>query len=362
MLAEPRVASSVDAFDATSHPNFDGHETVAVHSSDGLHAIIAVHNTNLGPGTGGCRMYPYASFDDALTDVLRLSRGMTYKSAMAGIGLGGGKSVIIADPARDKNRELLLAMGDFIDSLGGCYVAAEDSGTTVADMKVIAERTSCVSGFIATEQHRGDPSPMTALGVYLGMEQALRQLGVDSLEGVRVAIQGVGNVGLHLARMLWQADADVLVADANPARVRAAVDQLGVRACGTDEILCADVDVLAPCALGSVIHSGNVDKLKAKVIAGAANNQLATEDLGEALRQQGILYAPDYVINGGGIIDIHYQRLGQRDPQQIRSHLDVIPRNLETIFARSEAENRATNEIADEMAREKFTGPELTGL
>lgn len=339
---------------AAVHPDFDQHEQVVICQHDELHAIIAVHNSNLGPATGGCRIFPYASQHDALTDVLRLSRGMTYKSAMAGLPLGGGKSVIIANPAFDKSPQLLRAMGDFIESFHGSYVAAEDSGTTVQDMAVMGERTRYVSGCAAGEEFGGDPSPVTAYGVFTGIVEAVKFQHNADLRGVRVAIQGVGNVGFHLARLLTEAGAIVTVADANATRVMAAAAKLGVASCAPDDILALDVDVLAPCAMGAAINANTIGGIRASIIAGAANNQLHSESLGEQLRDRGILYAPDYVINAGGIIDIFCQQQGIRDPLHIESYLRIIPENLRQIFAISQRQQRPTNSIADELARSRF--------
>lgn len=346
----------------SSHPDYDQHEEVVFCNTPDLYAIVAIHNSNLGPAVGGCRIYPYASERQALADVLRLSQGMTYKSAMAEIEFGGGKSVIIADPARDKSENMMLAMGEFIESLQGRYIAAEDSGTCVADIQVMARRTNHVSGFVADEQHLGDPSPRTALGTFLGIQQAVKHRLGTSLSGVSVAIQGAGNVGYHLAALLKQAGAIVILADVDQRKVDRARSELSVKSCAPDEILQADVDVLAPCALGGIINRETIDRIRAGIIAGAANNQLASEDMGEALLERGILYAPDYVINAGGIIDIYYQRIGLRDDLKIESHLEIIPHNLAKIFSESVVQNRATNRIAHEMARQKFFRPQLQSV
>ncbi|MEX2129844.1 MAG: Glu/Leu/Phe/Val dehydrogenase dimerization domain-containing protein [Pseudohongiellaceae bacterium] len=337
-----------------AHPDFDQHEQVLVCKNDDLHAIIAVHNSRLGPATGGCRIYPYDSLDGALSDVLRLSRSMTFKSAMAGLPLGGGKSVILANPATDKSRQMLHAMGDFIESLQGRYVAAEDSGTTVQDIALMGERTSYVSGYRSNEEFGGDPSPVTARGVFNGIAEAVRFRYGTGLRDVRVAIQGVGNVGFHLARMLADAGARVTVADANADKARAVSARLGVACCHAGDILALEVDVLAPCAMGATINTQTVDAIQAQIIAGAANNQLESEQLGTRLLQRDILYAPDYVINAGGIIDIHYQQQGVRDQAHITAHLQIITQNLAQIFEQSRQQQRATNVIADELARARF--------
>ena len=356
MVTQAAVATGSDDYSAhiSNHPDFDNHEQVVICNSDSLHAIIAVHNSALGPATGGCRIYPYASFDSALTDVLRLSRGMTYKSAAAALPLGGGKSVIIADPAKAKSRQMLLAMGDFIESLQGRYVAAEDSGTTVHDIATMRERTRHVSGCAANEKYSGDPSPVTACGVFLGIKEAVRfRHNVDLLD-VRVAIQGVGNVGAHLARMLVEAGAKVIVADANNERAHKTAARLGAAVCPPEKILSLDVDVLAPCAMGAAINSRTIDSIHAGIIAGAANNQLESAEMGMRLLERGILYAPDYVINAGGIIDIYYQQQGIRDQRRITMHLDIIKHNLAWIFAEAKLQQRPTNVIADELARRRL--------
>ncbi len=334
------------------HPDFDQHETVAFHTNQqsGLKAIIAVHDTTLGPSLGGCRMFPYANEEQALTDVLRLSQGMTYKSALANIPLGGGKSVIIGNPQQDKTRELLLAMGEFIESQNGRYVGAEDSGTSVADIAIMAEKTKHLSGIHSDEEHGGDPSPSTAYGVFKGIEVAVDyRLGSD-LKGVRVAIQGVGNVGYHLVKHLHQAGAEIVVADINQANLNRVVDEFGVTAVALEKILTADVDVLAPCAMGAAINKNTISNIKAGIIAGAANNQLDEEKTGWSLTELDILYAPDYVINAGGIIDCYYQTINQATSKLVNGHIDIIGENLKTIFQRSETSGRATSDVANEMA------------
>ncbi len=308
-----------------SAPAFDGHELVAFGTDEasGLRAIIAVHDTTLGPGVGGCRMYPYASDDEALHDVLRLSRGMSYKSALAGLPMGGGKSVIIGDPRQHKSRELMLAMGDFVHSQAGKYVAAEDSGTGVADIRTMAERTPHVSG-MEDNEFGGDPSPSTAWGVYLGMRTAVRhRLGVDSMAGLKVAIQGLGNVGYHLARHLRGDGATVYGADVQADNLRRAVQDLGVQAVDTADVLTLEVDVLAPCAMGAVLNRNSIPQLRAGIVAGAANNQLAQAEDSLQLQDRGILYCPDFLINAGGIIDVHHQRIGSPDAEK-QAHIRRI--------------------------------------
>ncbi|WP_240554809.1 Leu/Phe/Val dehydrogenase [Oceanicoccus sagamiensis] len=301
-------------------------------------------------------MFSYVSNTEALSDVLRLSRGMTYKSALAGIALGGGKSVIIGNPHQDKSRQLLLAMGEFINSLSGTYITAEDSGTGVADMAIMGEKTPYVTGVVTGEEHGGDPSPITAYGVYQGIVASVAHQFKSNLQGVRIAMQGIGNVGYHLARQLISAGATVYAADINPANIQRAVNQLGVIEVPLDDIMSIDVDVLAPCALGGAINADSIDMIKAKVVAGAANNQLATVDMGLALKERGILYAPDYVINSGGIIDVYYQTKGIRDRKKVDAHVERIGDTLKTIFTRSDQTGHATSGIADQLAEEILAG------
>ena len=342
------------------HPAFDDHELVAYHSDprSGLKAIIAVHSTRLGKGLGGCRMWPYANDDEALTDVLRLSRGMTYKAALAGLPQGGGKSVILGDPRKDKTPEMMRAMGRFVNTLGGKYVIAEDSGTSVADMREVAKETKFIGGLAdeksAAKGRTGDPSPATAYGVFVGIKSAVKaKLGRDELKGLKVAIQGVGNVGSRVAKHLADAGARLWVTDAHGPTVERCAREVKATAVGMDEIFGLDVDVFAPCALGAILNDKTLPQLKAKVVAGAANNQLAERRHDAALLKQGVLYAPDYVINAGGIIDIYYEGPGY-DEKKAKAHLDRIGDTLTTVFERSAREKRPTGEIADRMAEERF--------
>ncbi len=338
--------------------SFDHHELVVFKEDprSGLKAIIAVHNSTLGPSMGGCRMFPYSDDSEALEDVLRLSRGMTYKSALAGIPVGGGKSVIIGDPHRQKSTALLLAMGDFVESLAGRYIIAEDSGTSVQDIEIIAQRTGYISGLQHDTQHGGDPSPTTAYGVYLGIEAAIKyrcgqNAGVD---GLRVAIQGAGNVGRHLAKHLMQNGAIVTVADINKHNL-ALAQALGAEVVSVAEIITTQVDVLAPCAMGAIINDNNVKDIKAAIVAGAANNQLARPEHAQILRDRGILYAPDFVANAGGIIDVHYQRVGGEE-REMQQKVEKIAETLNTIFTHADEENLTTHQVAEKMAEEIFIG------
>ncbi|RCK53726.1 amino acid dehydrogenase [Thalassospira profundimaris] len=341
-----------------SEPAFDDHEQV-VFASDpetGLKAIIAVHNTNLGPSLGGCRMWPYASEQDAIHDVLRLSRGMTYKSALVNLPLGGGKSVIIGDPRTQKTPELFRAVGRAVERLNGRYIVAEDVGTSPADMAEIACETRHVGGINdGTDPARtGDPSPFTAYGVFIGLKEAVKyKNGSDDLKGLQVAIQGLGNVGFHLCELLHTAGAKLIVADINSDAVNRAVDRFAATAVSIDEILSVNADILAPCALGSIINDTSIAGLKAGIIAGAANNQLEADHHGDILREMGVLYAPDYVINAGGVVEVHYCREG-RPVRETNRHIESIGATVREIFERADRESKSTSYIADRLAEERF--------
>ncbi|WP_287368654.1 Glu/Leu/Phe/Val dehydrogenase dimerization domain-containing protein [Thauera sp.] len=340
--------------------DFADHEQVVFVSDDksGLKAIIAVHNSNLGPALGGCRMWPYASEEEAIRDVLRLSRGMTYKSAMANLKLGGGKSVIIGNPRTQKTPELLAAFARALEQLNGRYIAAEDSGTSVADMKYMTQFTRHVAGIHDKPSDQGtrsgDPSPATAYGTFIGIKAAVKErLGRDSLEGLRVAVQGVGNVGFDLARQLKAAGAQLWVTDIHREPLLQAGKELGATVVAPEEIFGLDVDVFAPCALGAVLSDATIPQLKASIVAGAANNQLAEPRHGVELMKRGILYAPDYVINAGGIIDVYHERIGF-DRAALIKHIEGIEDNLMEIFERARKEERPTGEVADAIAEERF--------
>lgn len=342
-----------------THIDFDHHEQVVFghDQASGLKAIIAVHDTSLGPALGGCRMWNYASDEEALRDVLRLSRGMTYKSALARLPLGGGKAVIIGDPRSGKSEALFQAMGDFVDKLGGRYITAADSGTGVAEMQIMAQRTRHVAGAGQREafdggSRDGNPSPSTAYGVFVGIRAAVRhRLGRDDLKGLKVAIQGVGEVGFSLARHLKDAGAELWVTDIFEANQRRAVEQLGAHAVSQHDIFGLDVDVFAPCALGAIVNPQTLEALRAPIIAGAANNQLASPELAEQLQRRGVLYAPDYAINAGGIIDVCYERTGG-STAALKAHIEGIETTLAEIFQRAQAEGATTTAVADRMARE----------
>ncbi|MEK7802695.1 MAG: Glu/Leu/Phe/Val dehydrogenase dimerization domain-containing protein, partial [Pseudomonadota bacterium] len=300
--------------DVSNHPSFDGHENV-VRFEDaalGLLAIIAVHNTNLGPSLGGCRIYPYASEADALNDVLRLSKGMTYKSALAELPLGGGKSVIIGDPKTIKSSAFMQRFGEAIQHMNGTYIAAEDVGSTEADMIEISKTTSYVAGLPPSESVvvAGNPSPITAYGVYCGLKASVDFMNVGrSLQGVRVAIQGLGSVGYALAQYLVKDGAELIVADVNPAAVAKAQAEFGSRVTvgQVSTIHAENVDIFAPCALGAGLNDATIPEIQARIIGGAANNQLAEARHDVLLKERGLLYAPDYAINSGGITSVGYE-------------------------------------------------------
>lgn len=336
------------------HPDFDNHE--AVHfftdAATGLRAIIAIHSTHRGPSSGGVRFWHYAREADALTDALRLSRGMSYKNAMAGLPVGGGKGVILSD-GTPKTRAQLLAFGDAIDSLAGAYVTAEDVGMSDGDMSTIAERTRHVSGLpVAGGQAGGSPGPLTAIGVYLGVKAAVAQgMGRDSLAGVHVAIQGVGAVGGGLARKLAADGARLTLADVDAGRARAVAEELGAQAVSADAIMTVEADVFSPNALGAILDEQSIPRLATGIVAGGANNQLATVADAQRLHARGILYAPDFVINAGGIINVatEYFRLGDR--AAVMARIEQIPERLQSIWAQSAASGHPAADVADQMAR-----------
>jgi len=291
--------------------------------------------------------------------VLRLSRGMSYKNAMAGLPLGGGKAVIVGDSRKAKTAELFEAFGRLVDSLGGRYVTAEDVGTTTTDMSNVARATRYVAGLgAAPGQAGGDPGPKTALGVYLGIKAAVKfRLGRTDLKGVKVAIQGLGGVGQHLCALLAAEGAELFVADVQPSAVQRAGEQFKAHPVPVEEVLALDVDVLSPCALGAVLNSKSIQGLRARIVAGAANNQLAQDGDGAALQAAGILYAPDYIINAGGIISVSREYQGGASEAQVIADIQAIPARLTEIFERARRENRPTNQVADQMARERLGKP-----
>jgi len=339
-----------------NHPEFDHHDSIHYFEdpASGLRAIIAIHSTALGPAAGGCRRWTYASEEAALTDVLRLSRGMTYKNAVAGLPFGGGKSVILAAENAPRSPALFEAFGRAVDSLQGRYITAEDVGISVDDMRIVRSETPFVSGLPQSGSGAGgDPSPWTALGVFRGIEAAVAaRLGRDSLAGVTVAVQGVGHVGAHLCVLLHEAGARLLVADVSRDTLQDLLEHVPAEVVAPRDILFSDADVLAPCALGNVLNAETIPRIRAKVIAGAANNQLASAADGARLAERGILYAPDYVINAGGVISVAREYLGNSTAEEVRSEVCRIPERLQQIFADAANSARPTNDVADELARQ----------
>lgn len=337
-------------------PDYDGHESVHVFEDrdSGLRAVIALHSTHLGPAAGGTRFWHYADSQAAITDALRLSRGMTYKNAMAGLPLGGGKGVVLADANRTKTPEMLAAFGRAIESLGGRYVTAEDVGMSDADMVTISSETRHVSGLpvIDGSAAGGDPGPFTARGVYLGiMAAAKHRLGVDSMAGVHVAVQGVGSVGGGVARLLAADGAKLTLADPDQEKLAAMALETGGTAVALNEIMAVKADIFSPNALGAILTASTISAFDVAVVAGGANNQMATAADAQRLHDRGILYAPDYVINAGGIINVGLEYLGDVSVDEVNTRIDMIPDRLRTIWAKSEADNISAAVVADSMAQ-----------
>ncbi len=345
-----------------TEPDFDDHEMVHFvrDRTSGLTAIIAVHSSHLGPGAGGTRFWHYPNPKDGLRDALRLSRGMSYKNAMAGLPIGGGKAVILADGARTKTPELLAAFGDAVEGLGGRYVTAEDVGMTEADMVDLSKRTEHVSGLPVSGENAagGDPGPFTSYGIYLGIKAAVKhQLRTDSMEGVHVAVQGTGSVGGGVARLLAKDGARLTLADIHANGVKALAQELGAEVADPDAVLMTSCDVLSPNALGAIFDEDSIASLKTQIIAGGANNQLARTQHGKVLFDHGILYAPDYVINAGGIISVATEYLARRDGQSstvndVNALIEQIPERLVQIWQSSEASGTSPDVVADRMAQE----------
>ncbi|RFU60263.1 branched-chain amino acid dehydrogenase [Bacillus sp. V59.32b] len=320
----------------------------------GLKAIIAIHDTTLGPALGGTRMWTYESEEAAIEDALRLARGMTYKNAAAGLNLGGGKTVIIGDPRKDKNEEMFRAFGRFIQGLNGRYITAEDVGTTVADMDLIHEETDFVTGISPAFGSSGNPSPVTAYGVYRGMKAAAKEaFGTDSLEGKVIAVQGVGNVAYNLCRHLHEEGAQLVVTDINKESVQLAVHEFGAKAVDPNEIYGVECDIYAPCALGAVINDQTIPQLKARVIAGAANNQLKDTTHGDLIHEMGIVYAPDYVINAGGVINVADELYGYNSERALKK-VETVYNNIEKVIEIAKRDGIPTYVAADRMAEERI--------
>ncbi len=320
----------------------------------GLKAIVVIHDTTLGPALGGTRMWTYNTEADAFEDALRLARGMTYKNAAAGLNLGGGKTVIIGDPKKDKNEEMFRAFGRFIQGLNGRYITAEDVGTTVEDMDIIYQETPFVTGVSPAFGSSGNPSPVTAYGVYRGMKAAANEaFGTDSLEGKVIAVQGVGHVAYNLCRHLNEEGAQLIVTDINKEAVDRVVEKFGAKAVDPDEIYGVECDIFAPCALGAIINDQTIGQIKAKVIAGAANNQLRETRHGDAIHEMGIIYAPDYVINAGGVINVADELNGYNRDRAMKK-VETIYDNIAKVIEISKRDGIPTYLAADRLAEERI--------
>lgn len=331
-------------------PDFDSHESVHLFDDPktGLRAVIAIHSTHLGPAAGGTRFWHYPDTQYALTDALRLSRGMSYKNAMAGLPAGGGKAVILADAAKTKTQDMLDAFARAVDSLGGRYITAQDVGMSEADMVSLSAHTRHVAGLPG---QGGDPGPYTARGVYLGIKAAAkRAFGSDDVAGLHIAIQGVGSVGGGAARYLAADGAMLTLADVDTDRAAALAAELGARTASSDAIMTIDADIFSPCALGAILTDASVAALKVKAVAGGANNQLATAAQGRQLADRAIVYAPDYVINAGGIINV-LRHIEGADDAAIHARIDAIPVRLHQIWEESEATGATPAEVADRIAQ-----------
>ena len=337
--------------------SFNDHEQVVFcqDKDTGLKAIIGVHNTILGPALGGTRMYNYQTEWDALNDVLRLSRGMTYKAAITGLNLGGGKAVIIGDPKTIKTPALMRRFGEFVHTLGGKYYTAEDVGMETSDMDTVREVTPYVTGISEEKGGAGNPSPVTAYGVYMGMKASAKfAYGTDNLEGKKILVQGIGHVGEELVRLTAEEGANVIIADINQERLEQVSAAYGVDIYRGQDLYAEEADIYAPCALGATINNDTIDKLKVKVIAGAANNQLATENIhGPLLQERGIVYAPDFLINAGGIINV-YAEIEGYGREQIKSKTENIYNTTLDILNKAKATGMTTNAAAMSIAEERI--------
>jgi len=351
---KPQVAPvSTNVFESVAGSRHE--QVVFCHDPDtGLKAIIAIHNTVLGPALGGTRMWPYATEQEALNDVLRLSRGMTYKAAVSGLNLGGGKAVIWGDPNKDKSEALFRAFGRFVNSLNGRYITAEDVGIDVNDMEYVLRETEYVTGVHQVHGGSGDPSPFTAYGTLQGLMAALNvKFGNEDIGKYSYAVQGVGHVGMEFVKLLHERGAKIFVTDINKDAVQRAVDEYGAEAVGLDEIYDVPADIYSPTALGGTLNENTIDRIKAKVICGAANNQLANEAIGDELHRRGVLYAPDYAVNAGGLMNVSLEIDGYNRERAMRM-MRTIYYNLGRIFEISKREGIPTFRAADRMAEERI--------
>jgi len=335
-----------------------GHEQIVLchDEATNLRAIIAIHNTILGPALGGCRMWPFESEEEAIFDAMRLSRGMTYKNAAAGLNLGGGKAVIIGDPNKDKSEALFRAFGRFVQSLGGRYITAEDVGTSVEDMEQIKMETSFVSGLPPEFGGSGDPSPFTALGVFEGIKASVKfKLQKKDIRGIKVAVQGVGHVGYYLCEMLHEAGAELIVTDIFEDKIDMVVNEFGAKSVPEDEIYSVDTEVFAPCALGAIVNDETIKQMKFKIIAGGANNQLLDENIhGKKLKAKDILYAPDYLINAGGVINVYFETINEYNKERVTKKVKNIYNILMEVYKISGEQNITTVEAAAHFAENRI--------
>lgn len=323
--------------------------------SSGLKAIIAIHDTTLGPALGGCRMWPYETEEEALTDVLRLSRGMTYKNAAAGLNIGGAKTVIIGDPKKDKSEAMFRALGRYIEGLNGRYIIAEDVNTTVQDMNYMYEETDYVTGSTSSANGSGNPSPKTALGVYYAMKRTAKEVfGSDSLKGKTISVQGVGNVSYSLCEMLHEEGANLIVTDIFQESIDRAVNNLGATAVGPDEIYGVEADIFAPCALGGILNDETIPQLKVKAVCGSSNNQLLDIDKhGKMIEEAGIVYAPDYIANSGGVINVAEELTGYNEAKADEKIKEVYTQ-IGKVFEIAKREKITTAAAADHLAEERI--------
>lgn len=355
---EPKKAASTNDNGVTTQMFKYDHEEVLFcnDNATGLKAIIAIHNTVLGPSLGGCRIWKYNNEQEALTDVLRLSRGMTYKASVAGLNLGGGKSVIMGDSKVIKNEALMRRFGRFVDDLGGKYITAEDVGSSSKDMEYIHMETKHVTGIPESMGGSGDPSPVTAYGVLLGMKASAKERwGNDSLKGKKVGVQGIGNVGEHLVKHLAEEGAQVYICDINEEKLKEVAKKYKAHVIGLNDIYDLDMDIYAPCALGATVNTETIEKLKCSIIAGSANNQLGDEKVhGEMLVKKGIIYAPDFVINSGGLINVYAELGGNYNKQRAIAHADKIYDITLEIFRNAKQENVPTYLAANRLAEKRI--------
>lgn len=356
-MSQANASINETQFDVFAQVARYDHEQILICQDNhtGLKAIIAIHNTVLGPGLGGTRMWNYSTEAEAINDALRLSRGMTYKAAISGLNLGGAKAVIIGDPAKDKSEHLMRKFGRFVENLGGKYITAEDVGTTTKDMEYIKMETDHVVGLPEIMGGGGDPSPVTAYGVYMGIKaSAKKAYGSDNLGGKKIAVQGTGKVGLHLIEMLHKDGAHIIASDIYESGLKVASDKYGANIVKPEDIFGQDVDIFAPCALGAILNTENIAKLKCQIVAGAANNQLEDENIhGDMLKSRGIYYAPDFLINAGGLINVYSEHNGYVR-EIAMSQAENIYNTVLSIYQKSETDNINTQIAAIKLAEKRI--------